>query len=290
MRDATLTTSDGTTIGYTDLGDPGGTAVLFFHGAPGGRLSLEHLEPDFARSGQRVISPNRSGYGHTSFVPGRSRSDAVDDAVAVLDHLAVGRFVVAGHSSGGPYAVETAARFPDRVRGGVVVGGLTDMAWPEAWHELAPSDAEQMRMPTEDDVIEAVARQIGADGSHFLDAGGVDLPAPDVLALDDPAVANVMVESLVASFEQGVVGYAQDTFVEGRPWTFRPSDIRCPFLVAHGDHDDVVPFAHSRHTMEIIPEAALRVLPGHGHVTILRELPALIDDVLSMRTPTVRRP
>jgi len=47
----------------------------------------------------------------------------------------------------------------------------------------------------------------------------------------------------------------------------------------HGDLDFVVPLAHSRRTAELIP-GAFRVLPGHGHFTILAELPAIAAELL----------
>ena len=38
--------------------------------------------------------------------------------------------------------------------------------------------------------------------------------------------------------------------------------------------DTFVPVAHGRHTAELIPAATLVVLAGHGHLSIIREIPA----------------
>jgi pimeloyl-ACP methyl ester carboxylesterase len=46
-------------------------------------------------------------------------------------------------------------------------------------------------------------------------------------------------------------------------------------LVAHGALDDLVPVAHSRHTAELVPGATFREYAGHGHLTILSELPGI---------------
>jgi pimeloyl-ACP methyl ester carboxylesterase len=46
-----------------------------------------------------------------------------------------------------------------------------------------------------------------------------------------------------------------------------------PVDVVHGELDTLVPIAHSRHTAELVPGSTLRLLPGHGHLTILSELP-----------------
>jgi pimeloyl-ACP methyl ester carboxylesterase len=77
------------------------------------------------------------------------------------------------------------------------------------------------------------------------------------------------------AFRQGVAGYAQDILIQGRPWPFDPGSIAVPVHVVRGELDTVLPLAHSRHTSELIPGSTLRVLPGHGHFTILGELPTM---------------
>jgi hypothetical protein len=48
------------------------------------------------------------------------------------------------------------------------------------------------------------------------------------------------------AFRQGVVRYAQDILVQGRPWPFDPTTIASPFDVVHGELDTLLPLAHSR--------------------------------------------
>jgi pimeloyl-ACP methyl ester carboxylesterase len=81
--------------------------------------------------------------------------------------------------------------------------------------------------------------------------------------------------AVAEAFRQGVAGYAQDIVVQGRPWPFNPDRIVVPFQVVHGQLDALVPLAHSRHTSELMRGSTLRVLPGHGHMTTVSELPEL---------------
>jgi len=60
-------------------------------------------------SGVRVISPDRPCYGRSSPQPGRSMADWPSDVAVLTEALGIERFAVAGHSSGGPYAVACAA-------------------------------------------------------------------------------------------------------------------------------------------------------------------------------------
>jgi pimeloyl-ACP methyl ester carboxylesterase len=116
--------------------------------------------------------------------------------------------------------------------------------------------------------------RFGADGEIFLEAP-FESPEPDLPVLADPHFGEALAEAL----RQGVAGYAQDMYVQGRPWPFDPGRIRAPVVVAHGGLDTVVPIAHSRHTAERIPAAMFRPLPAHGHLTILSELPAIVSEL-----------
>jgi pimeloyl-ACP methyl ester carboxylesterase len=81
--------------------------------------------------------------------------------------------------------------------------------------------------------------------------------------------------AVAEAFRQGVVGYAQDMVVQGQPWPFDPGRITVPVHVVHGELDVLLPLAHSRHTSELIPGSSLRMLPGHGHISSISELPTL---------------
>lgn len=275
MTDSHCTLPDGRELAYTDVGDPRGACVFFFHGAPLTRLHLVWMEGRFAAAGLRVVSPDRPGYGRSSPQPGRSMSDWPGDVTAVADALGVDRFLVAAHSSGGPYAVACAATLPARVAGAIVVAGVTDMSWTPAWEGYLEDERQIMRAPDEAAAVEWCRTHYGPDGNRFL-AAPFEFPPPDAAALrDDPAMAASLEAAMREAFRQGVVGYAQDVFVQGRPWPFDPGAIAVPVAVVHGDADTLVPLAQSRHTAEVIPTATFKVLPGHGHLTILSELPAL---------------
>ena len=61
MKDARAAVGGGRQLAYTDVGEPGGPCVFFFHGAPMSRLHLVGLEGEFAAHGVRVLSPDRPG-------------------------------------------------------------------------------------------------------------------------------------------------------------------------------------------------------------------------------------
>jgi pimeloyl-ACP methyl ester carboxylesterase len=275
MRDAQISVTGGRELAYTDIGEPGWPCVFFFHGAPSSRLRLAYLEQQFLAKRLRVVSPDRPSYGRSLLQPSRSMADRPLDVAELADALGIDRFVVAGHSSGGPYAVACAALLPERVSAGIILGGVTDMGWPSAWDGYLESEAELMRMPDEEEAIAWCVERFGSDGSGFLTASGFELPEPDEQLYADEEVARLLTAARAEAFRQGVAGYAQDILIQGRPWPFDPGSITAPVHVVHGELDTVLPLAHSRHTSELIPGSTLRVLPGHGHFTILGELPTV---------------
>jgi pimeloyl-ACP methyl ester carboxylesterase len=155
-----------------------------------------------------------------------------------------------------------------------VIAGETDMAWPGAWNGYLEGrmEIQVMRLPNERAAIARCAEHFGADGSGFL-AELFELPEPDVALLADETVEKALTSCIAEAFRQGVTAYAQDLYLEGRGWPFDPSRVSAPIEVVHGELDTLVPMAHSRHTAELIPGSTFRTLPGHGHFTILSELP-----------------
>jgi pimeloyl-ACP methyl ester carboxylesterase len=108
----------------------------------------------------------------------------------------------------------------------------------------------------------------------------MDLGATDNTWLATDGNGAALWVAIGEAFRQGVVGYAHDIWVQGRAWSFDPAGITCPVIVVHGEDDQLVPIAHSRHTAALIPSAELRVLPGVGHLSLTDQLPALAAELI----------
>jgi pimeloyl-ACP methyl ester carboxylesterase len=275
MRDSQISLSGGRQLAYTDIGQVGAPCVFFFHGAPSSRLGVAYLEPSFQAAGLRIVSPDRPSYGGSSPQPGRSLVDWPADVGALADALGVEHFIVAGHSSGGPYAVACAALLPERVSAGVIFAGVTNMAWEGAWQGCSPLEGQLMRLPDEEAALASCIERFGVNGSRFAAAFDWEVPEPDIRLYADEEILSVLAAANAEAFRQGVVGYAQDMYVQGQPWPFDPAAITVPVHLVHGELDTVVAPAHSRHTAELIPESTLHMLPGHGHLTIMDDFPAM---------------
>jgi pimeloyl-ACP methyl ester carboxylesterase len=110
---------DGHRLAYDERGGSDRTVVLL----PGLLLPRHMQDPladRLAQSGNRVLCLDLLGHGESDRPPGATRysmSRFADQVVALLDHLGIDQAVVGGTSLGANVSLETAARWPERVRG-----------------------------------------------------------------------------------------------------------------------------------------------------------------------------
>ncbi len=110
------TTLDGQTWRYHDSGE--GQAVLLFHGFPDTPHSWAGIARSLNEAGYRTIVPYLRGYHADTIVAGRPYDalHVAEDAIKLLDALAVESAVLVGHDWGATIVYGAAALAPDRVR------------------------------------------------------------------------------------------------------------------------------------------------------------------------------
>jgi pimeloyl-ACP methyl ester carboxylesterase len=271
--DGTIARPDGRTVAYVDAGGDG-TPVLWCHGGPGSRFEPGALAPGAADAGLRMIGIDRPGYGRSTAQPGRTIAGWVPDGLAVADAVGVERFALVGVSTGGAYALATAALAPDRATGVLACCALTDMRWDDG-RAMVHGDATTgvWEAPDRDTALQVAASVFGEDGSQLLQPGTAELHAAEVAFLADPVFLARMVDAFPAMFAQGLAGYVDDRLADGPGWgSFDVGSVTCPVLVLHGSEDSIVPVGHAHHTADVVPGARLRVVDGLGHLSISREI------------------
>jgi pimeloyl-ACP methyl ester carboxylesterase len=233
------------------------------------------LREEAVAAGLRIVGVDRPGYGLSTPRPGRSIADGVADLLAVADHLAIDQFVTVGVSTGGAYALATAALAPDRVLGVVACCAVTDMAFQPARATMhGPQVHAVWDAPTRDAAIAAASEAYGDDGNKLLN-GGMNpvLAASDAALFADAAWMRAAMEGFPSMFAHGPQGYADDRIADGPGWTtFDVRDITCPVTVLHGDEDRLCVPIHAEHTAAIVPDAQLVMIPDAGHFSIERHV------------------
>jgi pimeloyl-ACP methyl ester carboxylesterase len=108
---------------------------------PGSRLGWQYLDKIAADLNIRILTFDRPGYGHSTFVKNLSHSDIAYDLEELLDHFGIRKFSIIGTSGGGPTALVCANHFgKDRLKGtGVMCGtappeaGRKDESWGKTY-------------------------------------------------------------------------------------------------------------------------------------------------------------
>ncbi len=281
MRNGMITTADGRTVGYADYGTPDQTAVLWCHGGPGSRREPSYLADAAARAGLRLIGIDRPGYGLSTPQPGRTIAGWVSDALAVVDHLGIDRFAVVGVSTGGAYALASAAGSP-RVIAAVACCAVSDMRWQDG-KSMTVCCHPVWNARSREEAIAITTKDMGARGENLLPPNGPVFFDPADIALSrTPAFLSWWSSVVPDMFTHGLEGFVDDRLADGGGWgSFDVTQITCPVTVLHGSADGMVPVATARYTAAIVPGATLRVVEGLGHMTILTELVGVTSDLLA---------
>ena len=147
---------NGQEIHFEDSGGPGLPVVL----GHGFLMDGSMFDPQVAvlSPEHRVIRWDARGFGQTRW-DGRPFSywDLADDVVGLLDHLGIAKAVVGGMSQGGFSALRVALRWPERVRGLVLISSQAGTEAPEALGGYTAMLDTWEAMGAIDPLIEAVA-------------------------------------------------------------------------------------------------------------------------------------
>lgn len=264
-----LDLGDGRRLAYDLLGDPGGPAVMMFHGTPGSRLHLGAGDEPARRLGVRLVVPDRPGCGQSTDHPGRTLMSWAADVAALADDLGLGGFVVVGVSGGGPFALAAGHSLPDRVRAVVTVGSPAppdpSLPPPRVLSRLARRAEWAARLafalllyPGRRKPARAVDRLAGAMA-----------PSDRELLTGDTAVRAAFVDDLAHQAPTTARSAARDFALFVRPWDFRLEDLRVPVHVWHGSEDRNVPVAHAAVIAGRCPLGVPHEVAGGGHLLLV---------------------
>jgi pimeloyl-ACP methyl ester carboxylesterase len=272
----------GRVLRVRDAGDPGGTAVIYFHGTPGSRLDLSFGEDLAAEHGARLITFDRPGYGGSTAAPFGLAAIAAD-AHAVAAALGVARFATLGMSGGGPGALAAAAIPGDRViRAGVASGAGPFQQVPGALDDLDGTDRDAVALLPGDPAaaaavfaagFEPLAELAGDVGGPGVAAAFADLLSPrDSQLIGEPRFAAALAGTMREALRAGTSGGGWDNVSWVGPWDVDLSTIRCPVLLWYGGDDRFAPLAHGLWLSQNVPDARLVVREGEGHFGIYEHL------------------
>lgn len=276
---------DGRVLACLELGDPGGTPVIYFHGYPGSRLEARLAARPAARLGLRLLAPDRPGFGASGFQPGRSLSAWADDVSELVDWFDLDRFAVVGVSGGGPYALACAARMPGRLGGVALVGALGPLSGYRSTRGMVAMNRLALVLAAHTPPLARLAIRLAAQGvrrrpERFLAHMLADAPAADRAVLVDPDYRAIFSASTAEALRQGGRGAAWELTLLARPWDFSLEEVHLPVRIWQGLADNIVPPAIARRLVGELPHSEAHWLAGEGHLSlIVRHFDAVLADL-----------
>ena len=269
-----MTAPDGRAIEVLVRAGDDATTVVLHGGTPGGLVALPDQWLGDHRS--RLVLYARPGYGESDPQPGRSVADAAADTATIMDALGVESFAAVGWSGGGPHALACAALLPQRCLATAIIAGL---APPSAGVTDWTIGRSGMALQGDD---EGLAAALEADRAESVTMQKADLPELFTSEADRAAVtgdfADWLIDSFRTAFAGGVSGARDDYMAFVRDWGFDLATAR-NVTIWQGDQDDNVVPAEAHWLAEQIPNSALRVLAGEGHLSIALRLPEILHDL-----------
>ena len=250
---------DGTRLRYIEAGR--GTPVLLLHGVGASIYAWRKNIASMADAGFHVIAFDNRGFGFSDQpTTGYDNVAYARLAVALLDSLHLADAVLVGHSMGGAIAAEVAIRYPQRVRGLVLMASA-------GLGTREPLLFRVARWP----IVGPLAAGLRGRGftARLLKATYAD---PRKVTEDD--------------VDQYYAPVARDTYgaaLRGVLREFRFDGLRgrldhigCPTLVLWGSADRWVPLALGRALAAGIPRSALVIVPDAGH-SVQEEAPQEVN-------------
>lgn len=279
-----LRRTDGRQLGFAEYGDPGGLAVLGFHGVPGTRFMFRPTATDAKRLGMRIIAPDRPGYGLSEPMPGRGLSDWLDDVEALLEHLNIDTFSLVGISGGGPFATCTAAHFGARVKALGLVSPMGPVA--ELYNSIELSKLQQrffLQLPNREKLVKwgtssanAVFR-LAPEMSYDLAVR--TLPPADREIMQQPQIKAHVIQDVKESLAFDGAGARSDLVIFSRPWDVDYSRITARSVLWQGLDDTIVPISASLALAKLIPNCRVVELEGEGHFWGLKATDEILERI-----------
>jgi len=257
----------GIEIAYRTAGSESGEPIVLIHGYTGNLRNWALTVPALVEAGWRTLSPDNPGHGGSA-APREFDAYALDRVAELIHQLAEGLdfkpAVIAGHSMGGAIAEEYAARFPEAVRGLVLLDSAGAASGPE--REDLSGDMEQLRAVYQERGMTAVFDEQRRLGKR-----------PQLDTLSPEAIEQLRMEFARTSFEGFEFGALA---LRTRHETLtRLEGLAVPALVVRGEHESPQLTKVAEDLAAAIPHARAEVIPGAGHVPQI-EAPQAFNRVL----------
>lgn len=237
--------------------DPARPAVIFLHGAGFDRTVWRLQTRWFAHHGRSVLAVDFPAHGRSEGAPIPGIGGMAEWTAALVEAAGLKSAALVGHSMGALVALETAARFPDKVRALGLCGVAAAMPVHPEMLESAKADGLK---------VQELMTFWGIGTA--LHKGGMATPG---LWLRRESLA------VLARNRAGVIYNDLAACDACKDAPARARQVKCPTVLVLGDGDLMTPPAKARPLVEAIVGARSVVLPECGHFVMVERPDQTLD-------------
>jgi pimeloyl-ACP methyl ester carboxylesterase len=232
-------------------------SVLFIHGAANDHSVWALQSRYFAYHGWNALAVDLPGHGASKGKPHAAVGAMADWISLLLDELKIERAATVGHSMGSLAALETAARYPQKISKLVMVGTAVPMAVSDTLLNAALAN-EHSAFDMVNIWGHTSAAQIGSNPLPGVWMAG------DFLRLLEKSKADVLGNDLKAcnDYKDGITAAAK---------------VSCPAMLLLGKNDMMTSPKMTKELTAALKDCRVIVLERSGHVPMAEEPDATLD-------------
>ena len=278
-----LILSSGLKLAFEHYGDLNGIPAFYFHGWPSSGIQGAIMDEVGKKMGLHVVSMDRPGIGASDYQPGRELLDWPVVLKELAGHLAWKQFHVFGVSGGGPYALVSAYRFPDRVLSANVICGAPSLRLFGTKELFLPYRAALMLRDLMPWALGPIFKMAAILANYPLRWWPVSwvlhlFNEADRAALLHPLLGEVVKKSFQISARSGVGSLRTDGDIYTSDWGFELADIRVPVHFWHGKADRNIPWTYAEKAAAMIAHATTHWTDNDGHYSMAV---SRVDEIVS---------
>jgi pimeloyl-ACP methyl ester carboxylesterase len=250
-------------MNYVEQGETSALPVVFLHGFPFSH-EMWKGQLDLISKTYRAIAYDIRGHGLSFVGDGQYTIEGhVDDLIALLDHLELGKVIIVGLSMGGYIVLRALERNPERFMATVLCNTRSE----------ADSNEGKIKRA-------AGITRVKKEGSAHFAEEFVKLVFAAETFRAKPAIVEPIREVIENTPPLSIAGTLLALSAR-TDTTGSLSNIKIPTTILVGEHDTITPPASARAMHERIPDSEIHIIPDAAHMSNLENPDFFNEKLLS---------
>ena len=267
---------DGSRIHYRDEGNKSGLAIVLIHGFNGSLFNFELLVPKLAKD-FRLISLDLPAFGLTGAIPSAdyTMKNFIKTVFDLTKRKEVKDFIMVGNSMGGNIAWRYALKYPEQVKGLVLIASGGTMVGINSTQGETRNDSPIAWKLMSSDLTKFILRYVTP---KFFAAQGLKIALKDERLVTDALINQFHELVLLKGSRQAILSMNRDQETRfAKAEVLR--NIIAPTLIIHGEEDNLINVDSSKLYQENIPKVEVKIYSNIGHMPMYEDPERTAKDI-----------